>query len=274
METDAHYTIIGAFVVSMIAAIAFGIIWLSSGFSLTKHSIYRVYMEDSVSGLNIDSPVEYNGVNVGVVKSIQLDKDNPHLVDLLLSIKSDTPITEGTVATLSTRGITGITFISLKDSSDDLRRLTKQKGQPYPIIKAGPSLFTRLDTALSNLSENMQKVSVAFEGVFDKENQEALKVTFNSLAKLTETFANNSQKLNTLLENASRASRNLEPLLQSTASTMSVLQNQTLPATYRLLNNINDAARTLAEISAEVKQNPSILVRGVSQQTLGPGEKP
>lgn len=273
METNINYSLVGAFVITLIAATVLGIIWLSSGFSIVHNSTYLVYMQESVSGLNIDAPVEYNGVNVGEVSSVKLDSKNPHLVTVLLSIKSDTPITMGTTATLTTRGITGITYIALKDKSTDMRPLVKLPNEPYPVIKTAPSLFMRLDTALNKLSVNMEKVTEAFQTLFDSENQQAIKATFQNMAKFTGTLADNTEKLNILLENASRASRNLGPMLLSTTGTMAVLQNQTLPATYRLLTNMNDAARSLAEVSAEIKQNPSILIRGVNRQTLGPGEK-
>jgi len=64
------------------------------------------------------------------------------------------------------------------------------------------------------------------------------------------------------------------PLIQSSTMTMRMLETQTLPAAYRLLSNLDNVARTLNEVSVELKQNPSILVRGVSRKTPGPGERP
>lgn len=273
METNINYSVVGAFVITLVAATVLAIIWLSSGFSFEIYATYKVLMQESVSGLNIDSVVEYNGVNVGSVKSIKLDTKDPHQVDLLLSIKSDTPITMGTTATMTSRGVTGITYIALKDKSDDLRPLLALKGEQYPIIKTAPSFFLRLDTALNKLSENLEKVSITFQSVFDQENQRAIKATLKNMQIFTATLADNTQKLTTILENTSRASHNLAPMMMSTTSAMTVLQNQTLPATYRLLSNMNDAARTLSEVSAEIKQNPSILIRGINRQPLGPGEK-
>jgi phospholipid/cholesterol/gamma-HCH transport system substrate-binding protein len=58
METNVNYTIVGVFVISLMAVTIFTIIWLSSGFSSNVTKMYKVYMTESVSGLNIDSPVE------------------------------------------------------------------------------------------------------------------------------------------------------------------------------------------------------------------------
>ncbi|HEX4045681.1 MAG TPA: MlaD family protein, partial [Gammaproteobacteria bacterium] len=129
METNVNYTIVGAFVIFLVTAIVLGIIWLSSGFSFQHYSTYLVHMQESVTGLTIDSPVEYNGVQVGNVTSIEINHDNPRQVELLLNIKKDTPITRGTFATLTSRGITGITYIALKDRGTDLRPLLVAPGQ-------------------------------------------------------------------------------------------------------------------------------------------------
>lgn len=266
METNIHYTIVGAFVIILISAIVLAIIWLSSGFAFKTRAIYLVYMTEPVGGLNIDSPVEFNGVGVGNVKSIEIDHNNPQRVKLLLDILSSTPISEGTVATLNSRGVTGVTYIALKDVGNDLRPLVKKAGQPYPVITPAPSLFMRLDTALSEISRT-------FQSVFNKENQKYIKETLANLSRITGELAANNKKLITIISNTSKASQQLTPLLNSSVITMRTLETQTLPITYRILNNLDLMTRNLAEVSGELKQNPSILIRGKTPARLGPGER-
>jgi phospholipid/cholesterol/gamma-HCH transport system substrate-binding protein len=88
METNVNYTIVGIFVISIISVIILAIIWLSSGLSTQTYTIYKVLMQESVSGLSPDSVVEYNGVNVGSVTTIQINKKNPQIVEVLLKIDS------------------------------------------------------------------------------------------------------------------------------------------------------------------------------------------
>lgn len=273
MDTNVNYTLVGAFVITLITAIVLTIIWLSSGLSLGEDSNYLMYSQESVSGLNIDAQVEYNGVNVGSVKEIDIVKDNPRLVKVLMSVKSSTPITKGTVATLSTRGLTGVVFIALKDTGNDLTPIVTPKGYPYPVIPTRPSLFLRLDTALQKLTKSLQSVSETFSNLFDKENLKSIKDVLNNLNKVTGTLADNTQKLNVIIENTSRASAQLSPLILNGSNAMRTLGNQTLPETYRLLSNLNDITRTLSEVSLQLKQNPSILIRGAAPLPPGPGER-
>lgn len=273
METNVNYTLVGAFVIVLISAIVLAIIWLSSGFSLETSTTYAVYSQESVSGLNIDSPVEYNGVNVGSVKSIQLDRHDPHLVSVLLSINNGTPITRGTVATITTRGITGITFIALKDKGTDLRPLKRQDGQPYPVIKTAPSLFTRLDAILNSLSTNFQKVAESLQALLNKENQQAISDVLNNLQQVTGELATHSKKFGIILDNTATASGQFTPMVRSTISMMRMMEMQTLPAASQMMINLDQATRNLTDITKEIKQNPSILIRGATSPALGPGEK-
>jgi phospholipid/cholesterol/gamma-HCH transport system substrate-binding protein len=274
MDNNVHYTLVGAFVIVLVSAIVFCVVWLSSGFAIVQYSNYLIYSQESVSGLSIDASVEYNGVSVGTVKSITLNRDNPRLVEVMLNISSTTPITKGTVAVLTSRGITGVAFIALKDSGTDLRPLLAVNGQPYPVIPTSPSLFMRLDIALKHLSENLQTVAESFHSLLNKDNLKSIKDILQNIDHISGTIADNSDRLNTLLVNTSQASAQLRPLLQNSTYTLRTISTQTLPATYQLLTNLNEAVRTLGEVSVMLKQNPAMLVRGVAPAPPGPGEKP
>jgi phospholipid/cholesterol/gamma-HCH transport system substrate-binding protein len=273
METNVNYAAVGGFVISLFAAGILAIIWLSSGFNFQQHTSYLIYEEESVSGLAIDSPVEFNGVNVGAVKSVDINPDHPLAVEVMIEVKSSTPVTVGTIATLQTRGVTGITFIALKDKSLSMAPLKPGKGENYAVIKTGPSLFLRLDTALSSLSDNLHIVSKAFSELLDKDNLKSIKEILVNMRSVAYTLAANNEKMDQIILNTERASSQFVPFMQSTSSTLRVFETQTLPATYQLLNNLDNITRSLLEVTAELKQNPSILIRGVQRQTSGPGEK-
>lgn len=272
METNINYAAVGAFMITLIAAIVLAIIWLSSGFNFQQYTTYKIYMQEAVSGLNIDSPVEFNGVNVGNVKSIELDQTDPQHVELLISVKDQTPVSQGTIATLQSRGITGVTYISLRDKSDTYVPIEIQKGDKYPVIRTGPSIFLRIDTALSKLSDNLHDVSTAFQQLLDKENQRNIKDILANMERITGTLADNNVRMTRILDNTEKASNQFGPLVRSTTNTMRMFELQTMPATYQLIANLNGLTRSLTEMSAELKQNPSIVLRGVQRTPNGPGE--
>lgn len=273
METNVNYTIVGTFVILLLSACILTIIWLSSGFRFAEFTTYELFMQESVTGLNIDSPVEYNGVNVGSVKSIELDKKNPHLVQVFLDIKTNTPITVGTVATLATRGVTGITYIALKDKSIDMTPLTRHHGEKYPVIQTAPSIFTRLDTALTRLSDNIQKVADSVEELLNQENLDSIQQSLSNLKKITNNLAENGKKFDKIIANTAQASAEFKPLLLQTSSAMRSFESQTLPSAQRMLSNMDAAARAINRFTNEVQRNPSVLIRGTAPLPPGPGEK-
>ena len=269
MDTKIHYTIVGAFVIFLTSAFILGIIWLSSGFSFAQYNRYVIYMQESVAGLSIDSPVEYNGVNIGSVKNISLNRKDPHQVSVLINIKNEAPITYATVATLNTRGLTGLTYIALKDDGSDMRPLKKEKGQQYPVIQTAPSLFVRLDTALTQLTKNVKQVTESLQSALDPENLQMMKNILNNMNEVTGSLAQNSKKFDEIVNNTAEASRAFTPLLHRSLGAMKIFESQTMPQTYQLINNLNEMTRSLAETTAEVRQNPAILIRGINRSSEG-----
>ncbi|SRR5579883_317062 len=251
METNVNYTIVGAFVISLTAAIILAIIWLSSGLSTYDYTTYKVYMKESVSGLSIDSPVEFNGVNVGNVTSIEINHRNPQLVKVLIKVKNDTPITMGTRAKLDVRSLSGLAYIQLQDKGLDMRPLVKEKDQDYPIISTIPSILVRLDTALTQLNDSFHQLSYSIRSLLDKQNLQSIKE---------------------ILINLNEASKQFSPLLISGQKTFHVLQTQTLPGANESLMRIDQMSQDLNDLSLQLKQNPSILIRGRAQRPPGPGE--
>ena len=82
MEPKVNYLLVGLFVVVLGATSLLVVLWLSKGDYRGVYDRYYTYMRESVSGLSIDSSVRYRGVEVGRVKEIILDPDNPEEVRL------------------------------------------------------------------------------------------------------------------------------------------------------------------------------------------------
>src|SRR6476660_3546691 len=101
------------------------------------YATYQIYTKDSVSGLIVDAPIEFHGVEVGKVKSVKLIE--PQLVGIVLNVEKDTPVSSATVATIISRGVaargfTGYVYVSLEDAGTVTSPLVAQQGEPYPVI--------------------------------------------------------------------------------------------------------------------------------------------
>ena len=151
MEPKVNYAIVGLFVVLLASALTGVALWLGKGEYRKTYDRYYAYMTESVSGMSVNSPVKYRGVDVGRVKEILLNPEDPEEVRLTIDILRGTPVKEDTLAVLDTQGLTGLAFVNLAGGSRESPTLIAKEGQEYPAIKTGPSLLYRLDEALTKL---------------------------------------------------------------------------------------------------------------------------
>jgi len=132
MESEKRYFFEGLFIVVFVAAMAGAFVWLAK----TGHRddvMYRIRFSESVSGLALGDPVKYQGVDIGNVKAMALDRDDPSTVVVDVALRKDAPVKTDTRATLRMKGVTGTLFIELHGGSRDapaLAAATPENGTP------------------------------------------------------------------------------------------------------------------------------------------------
>lgn len=200
MQSQVNYTLVGLFVLLLSAALVATVSWLTLGGENRVYDRYRVYFRESVAGLNLKATVRYRGVQVGQVESIQLDRDAPDQVDVVLNIERGTPIRRDTIATLSTRGLTGVASVELSGGAQSLP-LEKKADQELPVIQAGPSLVARLDDAFNNILTNMNNLSQRLERLLGDDNQIAITRTLQNLSTITGAVADRADSIRQTITN-------------------------------------------------------------------------
>lgn len=306
METKVNYTIVGLFVTLLFLALVAGILWLSGAAQYRKnYDTYLAYMNESVSGLNLNAPVKYRGVEVGRVKRISLD--HGERVRLELDIEHGTPIKVNTIAILRVQGLTGIAQVDLSGGNRDAPDLKARPGEKYPVIKTGPSLLMRLDTAVTDLLSSLNRVSVGLAAVLDEDNRRAFRSMLADMATLSATLAANrgaidagmkgaartmdntakaSTELPQLIERVGKSAAALEKMANDT-SRASVAVNKTVkdvsggvtqmadgvvPELERTVAEMRELSATLKRVSEEVGRSPNMLLLGKQPDERGPGE--
>lgn len=248
MEPRGNYVMVGVFVF-VLGAIAVGmVLWLGKSDYRGAYDQYHAYMRQSVSGLSVDSTVKYRGVNVGRVKEIALNPDNPEEVRLTLDILRGTPIKTDTVATLETQGLTGLATMNLEGGSREAPRLEPESGQEFPVIQTKPSLFFRLDMAISRLlsEQGLSKLLSSLHGLsenvaafMNEENRLKVEGILNDLSKVSRTLTRHNESIALGIDRASEAAENLA-ILTSTV-------NQDMPRLVARIHQSVIAVKTVAE---------------------------
>ena len=274
MTNDVNRKATLLFIAFLLISIVAGVIWYF--LSSSQYAKYQINTLDPVSGLIADAPVEFHGVEIGKVESIEIV--DPHSVSILINIKNTAPITSATVATitsrgLATRGFTGYVYIALEDVGTNLQRLTPRTGERYPTISTAPSKSVTLDTTIYHLDENVQILTELLQSILDKNTIASLKQSVDSLQQVTKVLADNSKKLNSIIINTENASSQLKPLLESSNETVRALQTQILPEVHKALTNLDNLSRTMTGVAGKISRDPSILIRGTAPPPAGPGEE-
>lgn len=294
MDTRTNYILVGLFVIILFTIMVAGFVWLSGFTHQQKYQTYLVYARDGVSGLTLDSPVQYNGVRVGAVSKIELDASNPQLVKLYLSIETKVPVTESTVATLVPQGITGLVYVGLKAESPNAALIKTVKGEPYPIIPFQKPLLTQITEVLPELTKNMGDIAEKFTKIFNSQNITNISQTLDHLNAITGNLDKQSANirsslasLNTVLKNgaaasahfdgtliaAEQAARQLNKTSAQIGLQVNNLSQQLMPNVQDLIYELNETTANVNSLSQELNRNPAILIRGKEPPAPGPGEK-
>ncbi len=308
MEAKFNFAVVGAFVLLLGTVLIGGVLWLTSGRYYGKsYDTYLAYLTESVSGLNVNAPVKYRGVDVGFVRGIALNPANVEEVQLTLSIQRDTPVKQDTVATLQTQGLTGIAYVELMGGRKESPPLVAKPGDSYPVIRSGPSLFARLDTSVTVLVEKATRALDNINAVLDEENRRAISQTLADLRVVSHTLAARSATVDAALADAGRTTANaarftaelpalvqriersadaFDRMTQSLASAgtsagqlvegsrgeVAQFTGETLPEVRQLIAELREVTSTLRRTTSELERNPGTLVWGRQPAKRGPGE--
>ena len=163
MYEKINYTLVGIFVIIFSSLATYFAFWLAKGdISKDNFNIYYTYFSESVDGLNKDSVVKLNGVNVGRLKELSIDKDEPSKVIAKIYIDKNVKVTKDMYAILKSQGLTGLRYINIVGGK---AKDTIEPNTTNSIIKSRVSLLSKLSnespqilTKLSVFSERLNKL--------------------------------------------------------------------------------------------------------------------
>jgi phospholipid/cholesterol/gamma-HCH transport system substrate-binding protein len=120
MEKNANYALVGLTTIILTVALAVFIAWLARVRINSEYDLYDVVFQGPVRGLNEGGEVHFNGIKVGEVSKIELDKVNPRNVIARVRVTEDVPIRTDSYATLEPQGITGLNYIQITAGTSSL----------------------------------------------------------------------------------------------------------------------------------------------------------
>ena len=182
MENRAYALMTGLFVISLLVALLVVGWWLSD--SSRDRVPYLVVSENSVAGLNPYATVRYRGVEVGQVVSIEFAGDDSGEIHVVLEIDPQAPVTDRTMASMSSQGLMGRTVVDLEESAPGGVRLHSSEDDLARIPLDGE--VTNLELAMAQTAERLGELAERMAVVLDEENRKALTGILKNLEEISE----------------------------------------------------------------------------------------
>jgi phospholipid/cholesterol/gamma-HCH transport system substrate-binding protein len=266
METKANYAIVGFFTLAVIAA-AFGFVYWMAEFGRggpVAELVIRI--PGSANGLSVGSPVRFNGIPVGTVRSLSIDGQDPDFSIAFTEVRADAPVYTSTKAVLEIQGLTGAAYVELsggKSGEENILKKAIDSGQAA-VLTADLSSVTNLLTTADKILQRADDAIGDIQG-FVSDARGPLTETVRNAEKFSAAISANSDGIDEFLKSVTSMSGTIKGLSSRVDSTLSAVESlvravdsrkidNILSNAEKVSNDVSDASGKLTGIMESVKQ--------------------
>ena len=184
MERNANYALVGLVSAVLFAGLVLFVVWLARVQFASQYALYDVDFKGPVRGLSSGGEVFFNGIKVGEVTKLSLDRSDPNRVVARVRITSDAPVKTDSTGSLEPQGVTGVSYVQITAGSPGrplLREVTPRDRVPVilttqgaleGLLQGGGDVLARSLQALDRVNkllsdENMANFTAALANVKD-----------------------------------------------------------------------------------------------------------
>lgn len=276
METRSNHILVGGVTLILLLVLALFTVWLAR-WGTAAEKEYDIFFKQSVDGLNKGSIVAFSGVPTGQVKDIALYRPDPQFVRVRISVKPETPVLQGTTATIQ-GSFTGTSTIQLDgavkgapplvcpevnpqvDCPFGVPTIPPKQGGLGALLNSAPQLLERISTLTERLSELLSdKNQASIAGILANTNRLS-----DALADRGPEIAATLAETRITVQKAGEAAREIGELANTTDG---LLANDVKPAMGNLNKAIGSAQKSMESLDA-ILTDAKPAVQGFSKQTL------
>lgn len=261
METRSNHVLVGAVVLILLLMLALFTVWLARLGGESEQD-YDIFFKQAVDGLAKGSVVAYSGVPVGQVQEIALWQPDPQFVRVRVRVNDDTPILEGTTATVSS-SFTGTSTVSLDGAVKGAPAIACPDQNPRSACPAGvPVIPTRVGgfgAVLNSAPQLLERLSTLTERLTEllgDRNQRSIQGILANTDRLTREVAARSPEIAATLAEArvaiERAGLAAQQIGNLADTTNGILAEDVRPAAADLRKAIQSAQRSTETLNAAI----------------------
>jgi phospholipid/cholesterol/gamma-HCH transport system substrate-binding protein len=212
METRANYVAVGAFVVLLLLGAAGVMLWVLGGQFNAKRAFFHMSFAGSVAGLTKDSGVRYNGVPVGKVTDILIEREHPNHVTVVVALDPTTQIRQDAVATLATQGLTGGSYIEISGGTPESPPFVNEYAPVGPLIVSRPGGLQSVFDRAPELMDKFLAIEDEIHDILGGKNRVAIDQVIENMRKLSAALASHSGDVEQILANSADATKKIDQL--------------------------------------------------------------
>lgn len=270
METRSNHILVGGVVLALVIATLAFIIWLSQVSGENKKE-YDIFFNQAVDGLAKGSAVSFSGVPVGTVESINLEPKTPEFVRVRISVGNDTPILQGTTATIQGVGFTGVSQIQLDGAARGAPPIEQPGPYGVPVIPTKPGALGQLLNSAPELLERISTLTERMSEMLSDRNQKSIAAILENTQEISRSLADRSPEIAATLAEARIAIRQAgiaaDQMGKLAGTTDQLLNQEGRPLVNDLRHTIRAAETSMKNLDAIISDaRPG--VQAFTKQTL------
>lgn len=277
METRSNHVLVGSVVLALLAAVMVAAFWFSR-IADGEDALYDIYFKQSVNGLAKGSGVSYAGVPSGQVKEIELWDKDPGFVRVRIAVKSETPILQGTTATIQGVGFTGVSEIVLDGAIKGAPPISCPEDNPHsacpngvPVIPTKPGALGELLNNAPQFIERLSTLTERLTELLNDQNQKSISGILKNVDSLTGNLAASGPEIRSTLtetrNTVQKAGLAADELAKLIGNTNAMLEQDGKPMIADLRKTLQSANRSLDTLDKTIAEaQPG--VRTFSRDTM------
>lgn len=277
METRSNHVLVGTVVLILLAVLALFFVWIAR-VSAGDEKQYDIFFKQAVDGLNKGSAVAFAGVPSGQVKEISLWKPDPQFVRVRITVNEDTPVLEGTTATIEGVGFTGVSQIQLEGAVKGAPPIACPDDNPqracpggFPVIPTKQGGLGALLSSAPKLLERFSTLTERLTEMLSDKNQASISGILANTNKLTKALGDRGPEIAATLAETriaiQKAGAASEQIGRLAGTTNDLLATDVRPAAANLKQAVASAQHSMETLDAAISDaRPGL--QAFSKQTI------
>jgi phospholipid/cholesterol/gamma-HCH transport system substrate-binding protein len=294
-DANRNYIAVGAFVLSMLAAL---ILWFAVLSGVTGSTDRYFILWDSVMGLKPGTQILFEGYQIGLIKSIERSPDadsGGRNYRVEIEVDRGWPIPESAIAETTAPSFLAALVVNI--GAGDSKAILEpgsviQSREQGDLLSAAGDAMSKISEMLDFMKPKIEEITNSVNSVLNDENAEQIQSMLETLNDRVQEVlsAENAKHIGLILTNLSNVAQDMSDLTNGLQITKAQVDDilatidglidsnggdigQSLAALHASLeavsrhidaitSNLEDTTRNAKEFSEQIRKDPSLLVRG------------